>query len=170
VSGFLGPNDVIDIHCTFAPNAAAHYTFKVPCYYSHEPMENNFEINSKRSTLTVSAKSIVGSITSSTSLVDFGTILVNNNAERDVTLFNSTECDMFYSLVLHRVDINGAETVVQNDIKSLVHLTLESEVEVLQVSKVLPARSTQFATLRTYIREAKSSNYKLYYVSDSKLV
>lgn len=104
----LRPNSKMEMTCTFAPTSTKHCVLKLPCYYKHE--KGDFlEADSvdRRSTLTVLGNGSYGEIKADVDAIDFDVILVNTVTEREITLFNSSNCDVFYSLEICQSRLGG---------------------------------------------------------------
>lgn len=73
-------------------------------------------MSKNRMTLNVNGTAIRGIMTSKPEIVEFGTILVNTIIERDITLFNPAECDIFYTLEIRGTE-NGEAVYLENNLK-----------------------------------------------------
>lgn len=156
-SGLLTPNGSSSLQCTFAPFAVSQYKLEIPCYFNHEGSEKELK---KRATLSVIGTAIRGIIQSKPDIVDFETILVNTISERDITLFNPSECDIFYTLEVYKYE-NGGVYLLSNKLK-------ESEIEVYQHSKVLPARSNTTVKVKACPKTEKSYEFRIFYKADTQ--
>lgn len=145
----------MELECTFAPATNTNYVLKLPCYYFHEDNEKDKE----RVTFAVFGKGIYGKLTSSPSKVDFGNVLINTVVEREVVIFNSTECDVHFTLKIGFTDPqenNKQLHILANDLQ-------ESEFEILQPSKVIAARSNQTVKIKACLKSEKPYNISVYY-------
>lgn len=153
------------LQCTFAPQIVSSYNLQIPCYFYHENVEQ--DMCKKRKTLQVVATAINGVMTSEPSMVEFGTILVNTIVEKDITLFNPSECDVFYTLEVHGYE-NGVQTLFPNSIKGFLIIIQDSELEVIQRARVLPARSNETVKVKACVRHERPYEFRIYYKADSK--
>ncbi|KAJ3413734.1 hypothetical protein HDV05_007637 [Chytridiales sp. JEL 0842] len=211
-SGTLLPNSSQSLECAFLPNAARNWLLRLPCYYFHEiEGESQQQVdagfadlyNRRRTTLTVIGKGITADIVAEPKVVDFGAVLVNTIVEKEIVLFNPSECDLFYDLEICAVkeievgepvdgeldasaqvsqpapaltsslsDNVGAAEPVEEPKPSLwkkfeqvpiVNSVRESEVDVVQVTDILPARSNHALKVRICVRSQTERTFKLYY-------
>ncbi|KAJ3335278.1 hypothetical protein HDU91_002257, partial [Kappamyces sp. JEL0680] len=161
LTGFLDADETMELQCTFAPNAATAYNLKIPCYYYHE--KKNGE--TQRSTLYINGRGAVGSLTASPDLLDFSNVLINTTMERDITLFNPSDCDINFTLGIKKLQTDQAGKArlveIENDL-------LQGEVQIFQKSKILPARSNETIRIRTCLRNKAAYEFHIYYKTDKQ--
>jgi hypothetical protein len=145
------------------------------------------EYSKQRTTLTVFGQGAHGEIVAKPTKLDFGIILVNTLSEKDIIISNTSDCDVFYSLEIHS-QISSAEREVdwqgktplrpnsivgKNFLLSFPNIALsqnekDSELETIQHSKLLPARSSQTLKMRACVKEQKDYHFTVYYRIESK--
>jgi hypothetical protein len=160
ISGMLPPNGSMQLSCTFAPYTVSRYILKIPCYFHHEDIET--EVSKKRTSLNVTGLAVKGIITSKPEIVDFQTVLVNTISERDITLFNTSDCDIFYSVEPYMFK-DGEIELLSNKLK-------ESEIEVFQKTNVLPARSHETVKVKICLKNEKKYDFRIYYKADTQQI
>jgi hypothetical protein len=132
LKGVLDADATIELTCIFAPSTETNYNLKIPCYFSHD----SADIEQRRATFAITGTGVVGNLTCSTDTLVFDNILVNTITESEVTIFNPSPCDIYYSIYLNsKAVINDVITVIEN-CSSL------DELEISVKSKILPARSS----------------------------
>ncbi|KAJ3219527.1 hypothetical protein HDU67_000472 [Dinochytrium kinnereticum] len=188
--GKLMPNSKLPLLCTFTPNIMKSWVLRLPCYYSHEFKSDSDQNNDggdllrkHRATLTVIGNAADSRLTAEPGTIDFGAILVNTVSEREITLYNTADCDVFYTLSVNKVlkvetGDAGDEKEDQNDAISLsaaaqpkpqelqeieTELFSGSELEVLHGTDVLPARSKHVLKIRACIRDQIEHVFRIYY-------
>ncbi|OAJ44042.1 hypothetical protein BDEG_27330 [Batrachochytrium dendrobatidis JEL423] len=164
LSGILASNSSANLICTFAPNCTSNYSLVLPCYYSHEITNETSAIVKKKASFTVFGRGIIGTIVAKPQVVDFETILVNTVSEKEILLFNPSECDVFYTLEIYRKKpstgthgkIDIVEELLENDITV-------SELEIVQKLRSLPARSNQALKIKACVHEQTRQEFHVYY-------
>eukprot|EP00842_Homolaphlyctis_polyrhiza_P005315 jgi/Hompol1/5785/HPOL_004691-RA len=167
----LPPNSISTLTCTFAPNTTSNYLLRLPCFYSHELLDETASIARRRASFAVIGRGMLGNVIAKPSVVDFDTILVNTIVEREIVLFNPSECDVFYNLKIYRktpeVDDQGQDqadrVLLENNLK-------ESELEIIQAVKALPARSNQTLKVKACVRDQTRYEFSVYYSIDANAV
>ncbi|ORY53838.1 hypothetical protein BCR33DRAFT_674998 [Rhizoclosmatium globosum] len=171
-NGVLEPNKSTTLTCVFCPNTEKNWLLKIPCYYSLAPEENETlcEVRSKRTTLTVVGTGTQAAITAEPNVLDFDAILVNTIVEKEIVIFNPSDCDVFYDLEVYRLDLPGMDSVALDGTKDdqiletrVPNSIRESEFEVIESADVFPARSNQVLKIRACVREQYSHEYRIYY-------
>lgn len=164
LSSILAPNATLELQCTFAPNIASNYNLKIPCYYYHEQDDQSSAARlgdeKKRATLSVFGKAINGKLSAKPELVDFGTILVNTIVEKEITILNPSECDIFYTIEVLRFVAGQTGSVIASSLK-------DSGLEVNQKSKVLPARSNETIRIKACAGTESEFEYRIFYKADT---
>jgi hypothetical protein len=187
------------LECAFLPNAARNWLLRLPCYYFHETNDNTAEqvseYQQRRTTLTVIGKGITANIKAEPQVVDFGAILVNTIVEKEIVLFNPSECDLFYDLEVYMLKEIPPEPAPEGDqdkeeethtdlvkplpVKQYEEVLIsnnvrESEIDVVQFTDILPARSNHSLKVRACVRSQTQHTFKLYYrlkaESDEKFI
>ncbi|KAJ3320632.1 hypothetical protein HDV06_005150 [Boothiomyces sp. JEL0866] len=161
ISGTLKSDEILQLQCTFAPATTTNYVLKLPCYYFHEDDAKDRE----RVTFAVFGKGIYGKLTSSPEKVDFGNVLINTMVEREVVIFNSTECDVQFSLKIGYVETEEGNG---KPIRILPNNLQESEFEILQPSKIIAARSNQTVKIKACLKSEQAYNISVYYKIDKQ--
>ncbi|TPX30807.1 hypothetical protein SmJEL517_g05717 [Synchytrium microbalum] len=106
--GLLVPNGSQVLKCTFNPTAVRGYNVTLACQFGHHLSEQppwpdhpqNF-VNTL--TLDVKGQGSIGKVVAEPKLIDFGPVLLGQAAEREVRIFNPTECDILFDLNVVRV-------------------------------------------------------------------
>ncbi|KAJ3334134.1 hypothetical protein HDU76_008596 [Blyttiomyces sp. JEL0837] len=201
VHGTLAPNSSSVLTCTFSPNTAKKWVLRLPCFYYHD-VETigsgsndaiSWNTQKRRTTLTIIGRGTTASIRAEPKLVDFGAVLINTAIEKEITITNIEECDIFYDLEIYAVEKApeaekredevdedmevstdakkaGAANPAQEtcaevaEIEQLVPNNIRTScLEIQQQKDVLPARSNQVLKIRTRVREQVSHHFRVYY-------
>ncbi|KAI8813741.1 hypothetical protein BJ742DRAFT_377453 [Cladochytrium replicatum] len=150
-SGRLAPNATIVMRCTFAPSAAKDWVLKIPCHYVHQDDSSasaitDHEVSHRRTSLTVIGEGIMGRIVSIPPVLEFGPTLVNAVTEREITLWNQSECDMEYYLEVYRVKTEPQLREENEDLlfdKTLRQASiLEANIERSECTEIVHMRDT----------------------------
>ncbi|KAJ3030918.1 UNVERIFIED_CONTAM: hypothetical protein HDU68_007279 [Siphonaria sp. JEL0065] len=180
--GVLEPNKSMQLQCIFAPNVEKNWVLKLPCYYSLAPEENEtlYESRNKRTTLTVVGTGTRAGIVAEPKLLDFDAILVNTIVEKEIVIFNPSDCDVFYDLEIYKVqpvknevdEEDGASSGDKNNNSSgqdvmeevlVPNSVRESELEIMETTDIFPARSNHVLKLRACVRVQTDHEYRIYY-------
>ncbi|KAJ3105560.1 hypothetical protein HDU97_007902 [Phlyctochytrium planicorne] len=175
--GRLSPNSKQQLVCTFSPNIMKNWILRIPCYYSHDVEdaadEKDLMLKKRRVTLTVVGNAADSRLVAQPQIVDFGAILVNTISDREITLHNTADCDVFYSLAISKVVMpEQANEITEHEIYAKQLMAQEvneidvhdsSEIEILQTTDVLPARSKHSLKIRACIHEQTNQMFRLYY-------
>ncbi|KAI8923507.1 hypothetical protein BC831DRAFT_417141 [Entophlyctis helioformis] len=160
----LAPNSVSVLTCTFAPNNTSNFILKIPCYYSHELLYENETVARRRASFVVMGRGMLGNVIAKPSIVEFETILVNTAMEREIVLFNPSECDVFYTLEIYR------KNPEDNQLFPLPNNIKESELEITQLVKALPARSNQTLKIKACVRNQSRYEFSVFYRIDAHAI
>ncbi|KAJ1562128.1 hypothetical protein HK405_015525, partial [Cladochytrium tenue] len=180
--GSLEPNGSAMLTCFLSPVAARSFLLRLPCYFSHgrtvESSGHSVESAERvyRTTLTVVGKGALATLVADPTNVEYGAVLVNAIVEREVAIFNPSESDVFYDLEIYRVTTTEPQFVEPTDddasAAALPRVEVEtrlcndvrlSEIDILQSTDILPARSRQFIKIRVCIREQTEHRFRIYY-------
>lgn len=198
--GSLAPNSELSMSCSFSPVAAKNFVLHIPCYFSHAISHDNEHVNheKRKASLTLIGKGDNALLTSEPQMVDFGAVLVNSIMEKEIVLFNPSECDVFYTLEVYRVqniekelddtpdyqfdniDAITKDTVAARQaglgedasltIRSTAEIEIllpnnmrESDIDIIQSSDTLPARSHHCLKVRVCMREQTEHRFRIYY-------
>ncbi|KAJ3110075.1 hypothetical protein HK100_003162 [Physocladia obscura] len=138
----------------------------------------NSGIYSKRTSLTVIGTGTKAHIVADTKILDFGAVLVNTFVEKDITIFNPSDCDVFYDLEIFCIQKRSAVTGYLDGENLLNDCSLEqpnfeeikvsnnlreSEFEILDTRDLFPARSNQILKIRACVRRQAEHEYRIYY-------
>jgi hypothetical protein len=155
--------------CTFAPLNTKNWVLKIPCYYHHE---GNSDIP-HRETFTVFGKGNIGSIKASPQKVDFGVILVNTNADRDIVISNPSECDLYFAVEIvmeksHSVTPSSTRSEANLDLLkaekgNFYRLISGNELQISLMKKLLPAHSNQTLKLTACVKEQREYKFTVFY-------
>ena len=129
-------------------------------------VDENAVITRRRATLTVMGQGILGVIIAQPALVDFKTILVNTVIEREIILFNPSECDVFYTLEIS-CKAGDNEYSLEHRIPNSLR---ESDLEIVQRQKVLPARSHQTVKVKACVRDQIKYRFSVHYRIDAHAI
>lgn len=162
------------MNCVFSPKDNKSWVLKIPCFYYHsdkESAENDSLASQKKTTLSVLCSGSTGSIICDLKNIDFGVILVNTVSEKDIILYNTSECDLNYALEIHESLEGGAYSKVDPDSKSRFPRNLKICSSSLSDSltsshhsyDVLPARSRQILKLQAHPKQDRLYNFKVFY-------
>jgi hypothetical protein len=100
-------------------------------------------------------------VTKSRDVVDFGPCLVNTVVAKEVSLCNPCECDVYFKLFAVKVIDSNEDQILVDDLES-------SELEIIQKSNIIPARSNQNISLRACLKSADAYRFKIFYILDCK--
>jgi hypothetical protein len=101
VKGNLNADETITLNCTFSPQTDIDYCIRIPCFYSHDifgMLTNKLDKEVRRTTFVVHGQGVYGKLTTSMDTLEFQNILVNTVMEDDITVFNPSYCDIFFSI------------------------------------------------------------------------
>jgi cilia- and flagella-associated protein 65 len=142
---------------------------------------SNIQTKGRKITLTIIGIGATALITADTNMVDFGAILVNDIVEKEVSIFNQADCDVFYDLevyCIHKKDITHGvagiddaadltqemetmskevETLVPNNVR-------DSQIDVQSITDILPARSIHRLKVRACLRDQTERHFRIYYI------
>ncbi|TPX66179.1 hypothetical protein SpCBS45565_g04639 [Spizellomyces sp. 'palustris'] len=180
MSGKLAPNSAMDLVCTFAPNVARNWVIKLPCYYHHELREPGVDydhqwspdFSRRRTTFSVVGQGTHGKILAQPEILDLNAVLVHSLVEREMILHNPTECDVVYHLELTRQRKSKTDTDegkesdeigTEEEGGPVPNSVNDSGLEIVQKSKILPARSHQALRVRVRLSEQVPYRYRVYY-------
>jgi hypothetical protein len=158
-SGKLEPDGIAELCCTFAPTTANLHTLKIPCYYVHGA-ENEAK---RRSTFIVIGEGIFGELNASPANLSFDNVLINTTMEKEITIFNPSACDVNYSLIAQRKTISADGT---SHMVALKDEFPESELQILQKSSILPARSNTTVKIKVCLKNEAFYEFKILYKMD----
>ncbi|EFC43750.1 hypothetical protein NAEGRDRAFT_68477 [Naegleria gruberi] len=99
-TGVLNGNETQKITWTFCPPDEKGFTIKVPCIISSVAEVNKEPVRS-RVFLTLLGEGTSAGITMEPANIDFGNVLVDDQCVKIITLFNSSECDLPYELIVN---------------------------------------------------------------------
>jgi len=96
-SGMMRGNERLKIKVTFRPSEQKKYMLKIPCNCNVVGMDD--ELTAKyRTSLAVFGEGVVGGLTIEPSSLDFATVRIGSCETRQLTMFNSTSCDVPFAL------------------------------------------------------------------------
>ncbi|KAJ3177806.1 hypothetical protein HK101_010188 [Irineochytrium annulatum] len=96
----------MELVCTFSPTFTKNWVLRLPCYYFLDTETDSPTADSRKETLTVIGQGTSARLSCEEEAIDFGAILVNTAVEKDLSLYNSHECDVFYALEVYRVSLS----------------------------------------------------------------
>ena len=175
MKGKLAPSETVNMTCVFYPKDNKSWVLKIPCYYYHTCKESgNTSIISleKKSTLSILCSGAYGTITCEPKNIDFGVILVNTVCEKEIILYNSSECDLNYTLgileqleegVFSKIESTNSKSFIPPNLSVCSSIPLECLSGSRSTSEILPARSRQVLKLRAQPKENRIYNFKLFY-------
>jgi hypothetical protein len=164
MSGFLQADQMMPLQCTFSPPAASKYILNVPCYYFHDEKRPE----KQRTTLSIYGIGVYGKLSSSPEQLDFTNILINTCVEKEITLFNPSECDIIFTIGIKKIirnkDGSASYEILKNDLQ-------ESQIEVCQKTKILPARSNESIIVKACLKtlDKSAQEFLIYYSTDSTI-
>jgi hypothetical protein len=100
-------------------------------------------------------------VTKSKDIVNLGPCLVNTVVAKEVSLCNPCECDVYFKLIAVKVSDSNEDEILENDLNV-------SELEIIQKSNIIPARSNQSLSLRACLKSADAYRFNIYYIIDCK--
>ena len=160
-SGFLQADQLMQLQCTFAPPSSSQYKLSIPCFYYHDEKGSS----KQRTTLSIHGTGVFGKLSSSPECLDFSHVLINTCIEKEITLFNPSECDVTFTMGVKKIekdsDGNIKYRILNNNLQ-------ESQIEVVQKLKVLPARSNVSIKVRACLKDEQVHEFLVYYTTDSK--
>ncbi|EFJ28132.1 hypothetical protein SELMODRAFT_411414 [Selaginella moellendorffii] len=117
-SGVLRGKEKQEVICTFSPLDEKYYSFQISCSYSgcietayyqeHKVLTRNCPTpKTDYFTLDIDGEGLVGVITVEPGRADFGMLVVNNQYEHKLSLYNSTKGLLEYALSCHSLSITS---------------------------------------------------------------
>lgn len=140
--GILNSNESIVAQSTFTPKVEKFYSFRAFCYYGHGDAGNVFfgyllkRVEKKRIVVQVSGRGSMGILFSDPKTIDLKHVLINAPTERELFIYNASDCDVPYKLEVRQItgdNLEQMETVICNN----------REVILSSNSGVVPARAYQ---------------------------
>ncbi|KAJ3221474.1 hypothetical protein HK099_003484 [Clydaea vesicula] len=171
VRGTLAPNGVESLSCTFAPTFAKSWAIRIPCYYNHQNEELAGQTTNivpsilsphtqRRATFTVMGLGVFGKIsTEIKNNLDFGPCLVNTIVEKEIRIFNPCECDVYFKV--------EAKSANSRQSLFLPKSSKNDELEIVQSSNMLPARSHQNLKIKCCLKNSGEHNFIISYILES---
>ncbi|KAH6577222.1 hypothetical protein BASA60_004157 [Batrachochytrium salamandrivorans] len=170
--GVLNPNSSTELTCTFSPNSCSNFEIMLPCYYSHQILDETTLISRKRASFFIKGCGIVGTLVSKLQVVDLETILVDTIVEKEIVIFNPSECDVFYALEIYcktqstsdKGELKSEDKLIENSIK------MGSELEIMQTAKCIPAKSNQALKIKACVHNQTQYEFSVYYHIDAHAI
>eukprot|EP00668_Euglena_longa_P002354 GGOE01002719.1.p1 GENE.GGOE01002719.1~~GGOE01002719.1.p1 ORF type:complete len:1874 (-),score=555.85 GGOE01002719.1:418-6039(-) len=115
-TGLLRGNERLKLRVTFRPSEEKKYLLRLPCQCSVVGLPADPK-STHRTALTVIGEGQIGGLTMEPPLLDFGDVRVGTSESRQLTLFNSTGCDIYFSLAYRASEATAAAAAptVEND-------------------------------------------------------
>ena len=164
LSGFLKADQLMNLQATFVPPASNPYSLSIPCFYY--PDENRSE--RQRTSLFVHGIGVYGRLTVSPEQLDFTNVLVNTAIEREITFFNPSECDVAFTVGIKKIKQRKENGDVEYE--ELANSLKESQIQVYQKSKVLPARSNETIKIKACLKDEEFHEFIVFYKTDKVLI
>ncbi len=101
-------------------------------------------------------------LTVTPALLDFSNILINTTMELELILFNPSDCDIHFNLGVQKIIHEEGQFKSINLPNNLV----EGEIQVVQKSNVLPARSNETIMVKACLKSDVAQTFQIYYQRD----
>ncbi|KAJ2994628.1 hypothetical protein HDV02_001454 [Globomyces sp. JEL0801] len=150
-SGKLDADAVMELQCIFSPTISTYYNLKIPCYYFHEAEDSS----KQRATFVVNGRGMHGELRVEKDTIDFENILINTLTEKEVIVYNPSDCDIYYSLELK--DSQNNLIARSND------TTKGSEFQIVQKSNYLASRSHEAVRVKACLKSERKYEMNFFY-------
>ena len=172
--GELPANGTININCTFMPEHARKYSLRIPCLFSHDQHSKSIEADVERMVmLNIVGNAMHGNLSVTSPTVNFEAVLIHSIVEKEIVIYNPCECDVYYRLEITKDNTPGSTVSSLMDLddddlldgeQSLVENNLvASQIEIVQPSDVLSARSHHYVKIRLCLSEQREKHFKVSY-------